>query len=114
MSGLLDGRHTVEVQLREAAAGSLGQKKYSNVGDRLPIRGNLQPLSSDEILANGLQNEITRRFSGRTWPGDSTSLVYTDGWEWSPVGEPEHFGMSPRTAHYVVILKRGAKDGAGQ
>jgi hypothetical protein len=110
--GLLDDpRHLVEVQLRDATPGSLGQSKLVEYGDRIPTRCNFQPLDSAEILNRGLQLEVTGRISCRSWPGDSRSLVYYDGWEWEPVGEPEHFRMSERTDHFVVIVKRGARDG---
>jgi hypothetical protein len=115
MSGLLDKpRHRVQLQKFVLGAGSLGQKKPIADGDRVTVRGNLQPLTSEESISRGLQLEVAYRFSTKNWPGDYLSRAYFDGYEWEAVGEPEHRRMSRRTAHWVVILKRGARDGDGQ
>lgn len=112
--GLLDEpRHSLELQLFELADGSLGQRKPVPYGDRLELRCNIQPLDSQERLSRGLQLEIVRRVTRREWPGDYLSRAYFEGFEWETVGEPEHYQMGQGTGHFVIIVKRGAKDGAG-
>lgn len=108
------GRHVLEVQLRDVEQGSLGQAKYVNVGEPIPIRGNWQPLDSVEILNRGLQDVITARFSTfGAWPGERNSLVFHGGWEWEIVSQ-EYPDMSETTKHWVIILKRGRPHGSGQ
>lgn len=113
--GIFDSpRHTLELQLFEESAGSIGQRKPVPYGDRIPIRVNIQPLTSEERLNLGLQLKIVRRVSAREWPGDYLSRGYFEGYEWETLGEPQHYTMGRGTPHYVIIMQRGAKDGAGQ
>ncbi|WP_382307285.1 hypothetical protein [Herbiconiux sp. UC225_62] len=114
MAGLLDKpKHALQLQKFVLTGGSLGQRKPIADGERVTLRCNIQPLDSAERISRGLQLEVTRRISIRRWPGDYLSRVYFEGFEWETVGEPEHFAMGVRTPHWVIIVKRGARDGAG-
>ncbi len=114
MSLLSNPRHMVWVQLRKKGPqGSLGQDTLVPDGAPIMVRGNVHPARAEEILARGLQEDVVRRFVGRTWPGDFTSLIYFDGYEWEQ-NPTEYFDISPSTTHYeVVLIRRGRADVPG-
>jgi len=99
-------RHTLLVQLREPVTGSAGQTEWRDAGSPVQVRGNLHPASTDEIAAFGVQTADLRRFHCLEWPGDSHSVITYDGRPWDVVAPPQHFDMSPRTAHWEVLIRR--------
>ncbi|NVC23402.1 hypothetical protein E7Z53_08095 [Kocuria salina] len=104
MSLLTRPRHTVTVQLRESVQDDEGIENLAPVGDPIPVRCNVKPISTVEAEAYGITARETYRITARDWPGDHLSLVAYDGRDWDQHGEPQRHRMSPRTAHDVVII----------
>jgi len=109
MSLLTNPKHSLTVQRYAKTEGSIGQNDYSPAGDPVTVRGNKHPLTAEETTNYGLQNFTTVAFHCLTWPGDQHSMISLDGSDWEQIGDPKLYGMSTRTQHYEVILKkRGA------
>jgi hypothetical protein len=105
MSLLSNPRHLVQVQLRELVDVARGRTALQNVGGLLPVRCNVQPLSSaDRLVYGGATADTMRSITAVTWPGDLNSLVIFDGIEWDTYGDPQFFKMSPRTAHWEIRI----------
>lgn len=81
--------------------------EYTPSGEPVTVRGSLQPLSAAESNVDGLVALTQRRWISRSWPGTILSLcTAADGSKWEPVGEPQHYAMSPSTDHWEVVLKK--------
>jgi hypothetical protein len=101
---LLDrGPHTLVVTPKVEVTDRYGGTTYVD-GDPVTVRGSVQPVSTEETEALGVQVDTTYRFIGRDWPGGIHSTVVWDGRNWDQQGEARRYGMSPRTAHVDVIL----------
>lgn len=115
MSLLDNGPHTVTVIPRVAVKGTMGNTNYK---DGVPVvipRVSVQPLSSSERSELGISTSESYKVIGRgDWPGGALSKVRVNV---GPVtgmfdqsGPARVHGMSPRTAHYnVVITARGSE-----
>jgi hypothetical protein len=101
-------RHTVMVQRRRRVKGSAGQGEFENDGLPVTVRGNVHPVSTSETIDYGLQGTDLRRLHCLNWPGDSRSNVTFDGASWDVAAPPQHFDMSPSTAHWEVLLRKKA------
>lgn len=101
-------RHTVTVQRRRPVKGSAGQTELVKDGPPITVRGNMHPVSTAETVQYGTQITDLRRFHSLTWPGDSRSEITFDGAPWDVAAPPQHFDMSPSTAHWEVLLRKKA------
>lgn len=85
-------------------------------GEPVPVpRVAVQPVSAEESEALGVQALTSYRVIGRgPWPGGMNSTVLVDagpfaGRVFDQSGEARVYGMSPRTAHFDVLMTaRGA------
>jgi hypothetical protein len=102
--------HTVQVQLRAIVEDTLRGKSLplSDVGSPISVGCTVQPLSSTDLLVlGGNVGETQRNIISRTWPGDTNSVVYFDGFQWDTIGDPQHHHMSPATAHWEIRIQKG-------
>lgn len=109
--GLLDRNpHTVMVQPRVKAQNDQGGWSFSNDGAPVEIRCAVQPVrewsTAEEIQVGGLQMLVLQRIISRNWVGDTNAIVTWDGFRWEIVGDPQHFSMSPSTAHWEITIRR--------
>jgi hypothetical protein len=99
-------QHAVVVQKRKRVPGSAGQKELVNDGSPIIVRGNVHPLSEDEIRALGDRAVETRKFFCRTWPGDMFSALAYDGGTWDQVEPAQTHGLGHLTKHVEVLIRR--------
>ena len=113
---LLDrGPHAVTVTPMVKVKDSMGTS--IEPGDPVPVAGvAVQPMDATEAEALGVQARTSYRVIGRgPWPGGINSTVRIDtgpyaGRTFDQNGEARIYGMSPRTAHFdVLITSRGAE-----
>lgn len=115
MSLLDRGPHAVTVTPMVEVSDGMGSTLEP--GDPVAVsRVAVQPVSSDEAEALGVQAQTSYRVLGRgPWPGGINSLVRVDvgpyaGRMFDQQGEARLYGMSARTAHFdVVLTARGAE-----
>ncbi len=108
MSLLDRAPHTLTVTPKILETDRYGGTKTVD-GEPVEVRGSVQPVSSEESGALGVQVDTTYRFIGRTWPGGPHSTALWDGRTFDQQGEARRYSMSPRTAHVDVLLTaRGA------
>ncbi len=101
-------RHTLLVQPREKFKGSAGQTEYRNVGDPVEVRGNVHPLSAEEVQLFGDRAVDTRKFFyfGPSWPGDMFCEITFEGVKWDQVAPAPHMDLGLRTAHFEVLIRK--------
>jgi len=115
---LLDSRKFVAVvQNRKQQPGAHGVTLV-NDGAPVTVYGSLQPLSAAESADfDGTVAFTQKRFICRKWPGNSFSQVTVTRLAkefvapepegvYDCVGDPQHYGMSPATDHWEIVLKR--------
>lgn len=108
MSLLSHPRHRLLVQRYGATVDDEGVPAKGPVGDPVPVRGNVHPLSAEEVQAYGTQTAETYWVTARNWPGDHQARVHWDGRWWDQVAEPTRHTMSPRTAHERIRISARA------
>ena len=109
------GPHTVTVTPRVKVTDSMG----TTIRDGTPVQVTgvaVQPVSAEESEALGTQALTTYRIIGAgQWPGGVQSKVRVDvgpytGRTFDQQGEARVYGMSPRTAHFdVLVTARGSE-----
>ena len=101
-------RHTLIVQKRKPAptAGSVGQAVYVADGTPVPVRGNVHPLTTEEIRNYGDQAKDLRKFFCRAWPGDMFSEITFEGDKYDQVEPVKKHDLGHLTKHAEVILRR--------
>lgn len=76
----------------------------------------IQPVSAEESEALGIAVSTSYRIIGRGgWPGGVHSRVLVDvgpnaGRTFDQHGDAREYGMSPRTAHFDVVIKSGSSE----
>lgn len=115
MSLLDRGPHAVTVTPMVKVSDSMG----TTIEPGTPVAVDniaVQPVSADEAEALGVQARTSYRVIGRgPWPGGINSTVRVDagpyaGRTFDQDGEARIYGMSPRTAHFdVLITSRGSE-----
>lgn len=108
MSLLTNPRHELLVQRYGTTTDDEGVSATGPLGDPILVRGNVHPLSADEVVAYGTQTTETYWVTARNWPGDHRARVHWDGRWWDQVGEPTRNTMSPRTAHERIRISARA------
>lgn len=109
---LLDRKapHTVHIQKRVESRDTGGRRIWSNDGPRVATRCSVQPArdwsNAEEDPNAGLQIIDLRVVLSRQWVGDVNSHVYWEGDLYETIGAPQHFSVSPRTAHWRVTIRR--------
>jgi hypothetical protein len=96
----------VLVQLRTKVPGSAGQNEWEPSGDPIEVRGNMHPLSADEIVFWGDHGREMQKFACDTWPGDMQSVMTWDGSEWDQVAPEQRARLGRGTKHVEVVLRR--------
>lgn len=102
----MQAHHTLTIQNKKSVRGSAGQSEYVDDGPPIKVRGNLHPLSSDELQLWGDTNRQTRKWFGKTWPADTHSEITFDGELWDQVAPAEKFDIGQRTKHFEVVLRK--------
>lgn len=114
MSLLENGPHTVTVYPKVK---TLSRYNSWDVVDGEPVvmhRVAVQPMgaSPTKPVSEDVETDIAdqirtnlRVIGVGTWPGGPNSRVVVDGRDWDQKGEASVFTMSPRTAHWMVILQ---------
>lgn len=113
---LLDrGPHAVTVTPMVTVEDSMG----TSIGPGTPVavpNVAVQPVDATEAESLGVQARTAYRIIGRgPWPGGINSTVRVDtgpyaGRVFDQDGEARIYGMSPRTAHFdVLVTARGAE-----
>lgn len=107
MSLLDNPPHTVTVQNRTITQNAHGATLEPD-GAPVVVECAFQPMSASE--SNDFDGAVTfeqKRVIARDWPGNATSEVMgPDGHTYDTVGDPQHYNMSPATAHWEVVLQR--------
>lgn len=74
-------------------------------GPPVSVMAAVQPVTVEEVEAIGTTADTTKRVIGRgPWPGGLHSVIEWDGREWDQKGENRDYRMSPRTAHFDIIM----------
>lgn len=109
MNLLSHGPHAVTVTPMVKITDSMGTS--IEPGEPIEVtRVALQPVEAAEAEALGVQALTTYRVIGRgQWPGGIDSTVRVDsgpyaGRQFDQSGEARLYGMSPRTAHFDVLI----------
>ena len=101
---LLTGKHTVTVTPKVKTRDQYGDWALTP-GVPVQVRCSVQPVGAEEAEALGVQASTTNRVIGRgIWPGGVHSTVLWGGRSWDQHGEVRQYSMSPRTAHYDLII----------
>ncbi|MFE3461368.1 hypothetical protein ACFXKD_27810 [Nocardiopsis aegyptia] len=69
------------------------------------VRGRVQPVTSEDVIAAGQQTTTRYRFITRDAPLGAWALVTWDGRDWDLEGEPLWSRGSKRTRHVTAILR---------
>lgn len=99
-------RRIASVQRRVERKGKAGQVEYVDDGLPIPVRGNLYPLTTDEVQFYGDRGTDTRKWFCQVWPGDMHSRITLDGAEWDQVEPAKTFDAGVRSRHVEVILRK--------
>lgn len=109
------GPHTVTVTPRIKVTDSMGTTTKDGPPVRVPHLA-VQPVSAEESDSLGTQALTTYRIIGAgEWPGGVNSKVRIDdgpyaGRTFDQQGDARIYGMSPRTAHFdVLVTARGSE-----
>lgn len=110
-----NGPHAVTVTPMVTVKDSMGSTTTPGAPVSVP-RVAVQPVSAEEAESLGVQARTSYRVIGRgPWPGGINSTVTVDagpyaGRTFDQSGEARIYGMSPRTAHFDVLMTaRGAE-----
>jgi hypothetical protein len=98
--------HRLTVQLRTRQEGSAGQSEYIPSGEPIEVRGNIHPLSQEEIQLWGDSARETIKWFCKTWPGDIHSEVTLRDAKWDQVAPAAVFDLGKTTKHVEVVLRR--------
>lgn len=111
MSLLNSGPHSVIVTPKVTVRGSLGSEQVDGEPVTVP-RVAVQPtMIEEDLTSEGTSAASTYRLIGRgAWPGGPLSKVEVVSGPhlgtYDQDGPARVYGMSPRTAHYDVLLRR--------
>lgn len=62
--------------------------------------------TSEEELDFGVKLLDLKRVFSRFWPGDVNGVAYYGGELWEVVGNPQRFGRTRLTTHYLTTIRR--------
>lgn len=100
---LLDGRQVAKVEVATLVPNAYngGDITYASP---VSVRCSVQPLSSDEATALGIQIDTAYTVFARRWPGGPYSRVTWDGRQWFQHGEAARRRMGRATQHDRAII----------
>lgn len=114
MTALRHGVHTVTVT---PVLESDGPYAEETLGEPVTVRCNVQPVSAAERQDLGLTTTTAYRIKyfhpvhgGKPWPGGPYSKIDWQGRRFEQRGEALLSSMSPRTAHYKIIMVSQASE----
>lgn len=106
VSLLNSGPHTVTVTPVIKQKASNGAPRYVRGTPVTVSHVMVQPMTASEV--DGQVTAITTMYQvigSGVWPGGPHSIVEWNGREWDQEGEARIYSVSPRTAHFDVMIR---------